>query len=168
MREADRLLKEAGWIVENGKRMKDGKPFKFEILLGAPEDEKVALHFKRALEKMGIDVLIRVLDSAAYTGRLTEYDYDMTLFFWLSTLSPGTEQPLYWGCAAAKEPSRWNYAGVCNPAIDAIAKSIASSTTREELVARIHALDRILLHGHYMIPLSYAGVDYVSYWQPVG
>lgn len=167
MREADRLLKEAGWIVENGKRMKDGKPFKFEILLGAPEDEKVALHFKRALEKMGIDVLIRVLDSAAYTGRLTEYDYDMTLFFWLSTLSPGTEQPLYWGCAAAKEPSRWNYAGVCNPAIDAIAKSIASSTTREELVARIHALDRILLHGHYMIPLSYAGVDYVSYWQPV-
>ena len=167
MREADRLLKEAGWLVVDGKRVKDGKPFKFEILLGAPEDEKIALNFKRTLDKMGIEVVIRVLDTAAFTGRLNEYDYDMTLYFWLSTLSPGTEQPLYWGCAAADQPSRWNFAGVCNPAIDSLAGSIASAKTREDLVARVHALDRILMHGQYMIPLFYGGEDYVSYWKPV-
>ncbi|MEZ5918940.1 MAG: extracellular solute-binding protein [Alphaproteobacteria bacterium] len=167
MREADRLLREAGWSVENGKRVKDGKPFRFEIVLDAPENEKIALHFKRALERMGIDVLICVLDSAAYRGRLNEYDFDMTLYYWLSSLSPGTEQILYWGCAAADEPARWNFAGVCDPAIDLLAGAIASTHTREELVASVRALDRILISGHYMIPLYYSGKDYVAYWNPI-
>ena len=167
MRAADALLKEAGWGVENGKRVKNGKPLQFEILLGTPGDEKLTLHFRRALEKMGIFPTIRVLDQAAYRGRLNEYDFDMTLYFWLSSLSPGTEQPLYWGCKAAKEPGRWNYAGICNQAIDSIAGSIAASTSREDLVARVRTLDRILMHGHYMIPLYYVGTDYVAYWKPL-
>lgn len=167
LREADRLLKEAGWIVENGKRVKNGKPFSFEIILDAPENEKIALHFKRALEKMGIDVLIRVLDTAAYRGRLNEYNFDMTLYYWLSSLSPGTEQILYWGCAAANEPARWNFSGICNPAIDSIAQAIPETKTREDLVAHVRALDRILMSGDYMIPLYYGGTDYVSYWNPV-
>lgn len=167
MRKADALLKEAGWVVEKGKRVKEGKPFKFEIILSAPEDEKIALNFKNALARMGIDVTIRVLDSAAYIGRLNEYDFDMTLYYWLSTLSPGTEQVLYWGCAAAKEKSRWNYAGICDRAVDSIAASIPETTSREDLVARVHALDRILTHGHYMIPLYYGGEDYAAYWRGI-
>ncbi len=167
MRTADALLKEAGWVVENGKRMKDGQPLHFEILLGAPGDEKLTLHFKRALEKMGITPTIRVLDSAAYRGRLNEYDFDMTLYFWRSSLSPGTEQILYWGCDAAKEPARWNFAGICSEAIDSISQSIANAKSRESLVAHVRALDRILTHGHYMIPLYYAGKDYVAYWDPI-
>lgn len=167
MMEADRLLKEAGWIVENGRRMKEGKPFRFEILLDAPENEKIALHFKRALEKMGISAGIRVLDAAAYRGRLNEYDFDMTLYYWLSTLSPGTEQILFWGCKAADEPARWNFPGICNPAVDAIAGNIASSNTRSELVAHMRALDRILLSGQYTIPLHYGSSDYVAYWQNI-
>lgn len=167
MREADALLKEAGWAVRNGMRMKGGKPLSFEILLGAPEDEKVALAFLRPLERMGIRANVRVLDSAAYTARMNEYDFDMTLYYWLSTLSPGTEQYLYWSCEAAKQPSRWNYAGVCDPAVDAISKSIADAKDRADLVVRVHTLDRILMAGAYMIPLNYAGKDYVAYWQPL-
>lgn len=163
MRKASALLKEAGWSVENGVQVKDGKAFTFEILLSAPEDEKIALHFKRSLDKMGIRTNIRVLDSAAYRGRLNVYDFDMTLYYWLSSLSPGTEQVLYYGCAAADEPARWNFPGICNPAIDALADGVARSKTRESLVTHIHALDRILTHGRYMIPLYYSGADYFSY-----
>lgn len=163
MRKAAALLDASGWTVQNGKRMKDGNPLSFEILLGAPEDEKIALHLSRALEKAGIDVKIRVLDTAAYRGRLNEYDFDMTLYHWLSSLSPGTEQVLYWGCEAAKQPARWNFAGICNPAVDALAGNIAHAETREDLVAHVRALDRILTHGQYVIPLYYAGEDYVSY-----
>ncbi len=166
-REAGRLLNEAGWAVQDGQRMKDGKALEFEILLGAPEDEKIALPFKRSLEKMGVKVLIRVLDSAAYRSRLNEYDFDMTLYHWLSSLSPGTEQVLFWGCEAGKEPARWNFAGICSEAVDSISLSIASTRDRNSLVAHVHALDRILTHGHYMIPLYYAGKDYVAYWHPV-
>lgn len=163
MRRANNILKDAGWTIENGKRVKNDSPLSFEILIGAPEEEKIALHFKRALDKMGIDARIRILDSAAFRGRLNEYDYDMVIHHWLSSLSPGTEQPLYWGCAAADQPARFNYAGICDPAIDNLAASIASAKTRENLVTRIHALDRLLLHGHYMIPLYYAGTDFFAH-----
>ena len=167
MRQADKLLKDSGWLVEKGKRVKDGTPLQFEILLDAPEHEKIALHFKRSLEKMGIEVLIRVLDSAAYRGRLNEYDFDMTLYFWRNSLSPGTEQMLYWSCEAANQPARWNFAGICEPEIDALAASIAQAKTREELISQTHKLDQKLLDGQYMIPLYYSGVDYVSYWKPI-
>ena len=167
MRQADELLKQAGWEVENGKRVKDGAPFEFEILLNAPEDEKLALHFKRSLERMGIFPRIRVLDTAAYRGRLNDYDFDMTIYFWRNSLSPGTEQNLYWTCEAANSPARWNFPGICTPEIDALAGSIASAKSREELVDKIHTLDKALIDGHYMIPLFYSGVDHVAYWKPI-
>lgn len=167
MREADRLLRAAGWSVENGKRVKNGKTLEFEILLNAPEEEKLALHFKRSLEKMGISPRIRVLDTAAYRGRLNEYDFDMTIYFWRNSLSPGTEQNLYWTCKAANQPSRWNFPGICDPKIDALAASIAQAKTREELVSQIKELDAALINGQYMIPLYYSGVDHVAYWRPI-
>jgi ABC-type oligopeptide transport system substrate-binding subunit len=167
MRNADRLLKEAGWEVEKGIRVKNGQPFKFEIVLGSPEDEKIALAFARSLSKMGIKANVRVLDSAAYLARMNEYDFDMTLYHWLSSLSPGTEQYLYWSCEAANQPARWNYAGICDPAVDEISKSIAFAATRIELVASVKALDRVLMAGNYMIPLFYSGRDYVAYWKGI-
>lgn len=165
LRKADELLKQAGWIIKDGKRVaknNETRVFTFEILLGAPEDEKIALSFVNNLRRLGIEAQVRVLDSAAFIRRLNNYDYDMTLYFWLSTLSPGTEQALYWGCEAAKEPARWNYAGVCNPAVDALSAAVANATDRDSLLAHIRALDRILTHGNYMIPLYYAGADFVA------
>lgn len=167
MRAADALLKDAGWEVVNGKRMKNGQPFKFEILLGAPEDEKIALHFKRALDKMGIEAPLRVLDAAAHRARLNEYDFDMTLYYWLSSLSPGTEQILYWGCEAGKQPARWNFPGICDPEIDELSAQIAQTKTRQDLVDTVRSLDRKLMAGNYVIPLYYGGKDYIGYWKPI-
>ncbi|HPF78158.1 MAG TPA: extracellular solute-binding protein, partial [Alphaproteobacteria bacterium] len=103
---ADDLLTKNGWVIKDGKRVneKTGEPMSFEILLDDPANEKIALAYKRNLEKMGITPNVRVLDSAAYRGRMSDYDFDMTLYFWHSTLSPGTEQYLYWSCEAAKQP----------------------------------------------------------------
>lgn len=167
LRKANALLEDAGWLITDGKRQKDGIPFQFEILLGAKEDEKVALHFQQALKRAGIDITLRVMDRAAYQGRLNEYDFDMTLYFWLSSLSPGTEQILYWGCEAAEQPARWNFPGICNPAIDSLAGEIAQTQDRDDLVAHVRALDRILTHGTYIIPLGYAGYDRLAYWPQV-
>ncbi len=153
--------------VENGVRKIGGKPFTFEILLDSPEYEKIALSYTRALKRLGIDATVRYLDSAAYRARLNNYDYDMTLYYWNNSLSPGTEQYLYWSCEAADQPSRWNFAGVCTPEIDALAKSIAEAKTRGELVSRTRALDKKLMEGHYFIPLYYAGRDFVAYWKPL-
>jgi ABC-type oligopeptide transport system substrate-binding subunit len=167
LKEANKMLNDAGWIIKDGKRMnkETGEPMSFEILLDNPSDEKIALAYARNLKKMGIEPNVRILDSAAYRGRMNNYDFDMTVYFWHSTLSPGTEQYLYWSCESAKTPSQWNYAGVCDPEIDTLAKSIPEAKTRVELIEKTRKLDQKLQSGTYMIPLYYNPQDYVAYWK---
>lgn len=160
------LLEQSGWVVKNGKRVnhKTGENMDFEILIGSPEEEKLALSFKRSLSQLGITVTTRTLDAAAFQSRLTKYDYDMVLYNWQNTLSPGTEQTVYWGCAAAKQEGRFNYAGICNPAIEDLIARIPNAGTTQEMTDSVHALDRILMAEHYTIPLFYTGRDFIAHW----
>lgn len=163
-RRAIALLKEAGWTYKN-QRLVDaaGRPFRFEILLDNPNDEKIALEFTRALSRIGINARVRTVDSAQFAGRLESFDYDMVFYRWINSLSPGNEQVNYWSSTAAKNRGSRNYAGVANPAIDALADSIARTESREDLVDRVHALDRALMQGYYMIPLFYLGKDLAAH-----
>lgn len=169
LRKADELLKEAGWVVKNGVRVnaRTGKPFTFELLLGTQQEAKIGLAFTRNLKRLGIDANVHIVDVSNFQLRLKTYDYDMMLFYWNPSLSPGTEQMLYWSCAAAKQESRMNYAGVCDPAIDDIANAIAGTKDRDDLLAHTRALDRLLLWGHFIIPLYYPGVDFVAHTKDI-
>ena len=164
-RKAIALLRNAGWVYKNQTliNQKTREPFSFEILLNTPADEKVALEFSRTLKKMGITVRVRTVDSAQFTGRLDVYDYDMVIYRWINTLSPGNEQLNYWGTLAARSKGTRNYAGIENKAVDALAGSIAQATDRPSLVARVRALDRAIMWGYYMIPMYYLGRDLVAY-----
>lgn len=166
-KQADALLKDAGWIIRDNQRVnaKTGKPLTFEILLSSPDDEKIALSYKRSLASLGINVTLRTLDTAAFRDRLNGFDYDMTLYFWTNTLSPGTEQALYWGCEAAKQDGRFNFAGLCTPASDSLTKAIPNVHTRDDLVAHVRALDRVLTWSHIAVPLFYSGRDFVASWR---
>lgn len=165
MRKALKLLDDAGWHVINQKlvRKEDGAPFRFEILLQTQEEKKIALGFAQSLERLGISVSLRQVESAQYQGRLESFDYDMVFFTWFNSLSPGNEQLNYWGSAAADMKGSRNYPGVKNPAIDALAKSIAQAPDRAALVTQTRALDRALLWGYYTIPLYYLGKDLVAH-----
>src|SRR6185312_11596884 len=92
-----------------------------------------------------------------------DYDYDMVMFRWINSLSPGNEQLNYWGTISAETKGARNYAGVENPAIDALAASITTATDRQTLVARARALDRAIMWGYYFIPMNYLGADMVAY-----
>ena len=82
---------------------------------------------------------------------------------WINSLSPGNEQLNYWGTAAAENKGARNYAGIENPAIDALAGGIAHAEDRKTLVARARALDRAIMWGYYFIPMNYLGSDMVAY-----
>lgn len=169
-REALKLLQEAGWTLNN-QRMTNkatGQPLTFEILLSDPRDEKIALSYARDLDRIGITLRVRTVDTAQFTGRLEAFDYDMVVFRWINSLSPGNEQVNYWGSAAAANRGSRNYAGVSNPAIDTLADAIARTTTREGLVTACHALDRALMQGHYFVPLFYIGRDLVIHTPDIG
>jgi ABC-type oligopeptide transport system substrate-binding subunit len=165
MRKALKLLDEAGWHIIDQQlvRKEDGAPFRFEILLQTQEEKKIALAFAQSLQRLGITANLRQVESAQYQGRLDSFDYDMVFFTWWNTLSPGNEQVNYWGSAAADMNGSRNYPGVKNPAIDALAQSIAQAPSREALVTQTRALDRALLWGYYTIPLYYLGKDLVAH-----
>ncbi len=92
------LLTEAGFRFERGLAIDpSGKPFSFEIMTRSPDEEKVALAYKRNLARLGITAEIRTADDAQYQQRLQTFDYDMILGALTGSLSPGNEQWMRWG-----------------------------------------------------------------------
>ncbi|MEE9301510.1 MAG: extracellular solute-binding protein, partial [Alphaproteobacteria bacterium] len=170
LRRASALLKDAGWEVRDRKmtRASDGRPLAFEILLDSPTNEKIALTFARNLERLGIDANVRTVDSAQYIFLRRTYDYDMIINRWGVSLSPGNEQAFYWGSEAADQEGTRNYMGVKSAAVDALIKRITAAPNREGLVTAIRALDRVLLAGHYIVPLYHLSEDRVAYWDRLG
>lgn len=166
---AQQLLKEAGWVIKQGKLVneKTGKPFTFEIILNVPENEKIALPFVRNLKQLGIDATVRTIDAAQYENRRVDMNFDMIIHFWGHSLSPGNEQNFYWSSKAADEPGTRNYPGVKSPVVDFLCKKITAATKREDLVAAVRALDRVLLWGHYVVPLGHRTKDYLAYWDKI-
>ena len=169
LKKADALLNAAGYVVLNGvrTRTRDGKPLTFQILLASAQDEKTALAFTSGLKKLGITATIRTVDASQFAGALAAYDYDVVLHYWINTLSPGTEQMIYWSCDAAKTQGSKNYAGICEPGIDDAAAAIAKAKTRAELVAGTRVLDQQVMAQHLFIPLFTIGKDYWASWNNV-
>ena len=164
LREAARLLDSAGWRVEEGVlRNAYGAPFRFEILLGAAGDERIAGVFSDALAGLGIEVSIRTVDSAQYQARRNDYDFDMIVNRWALSLSPGNEQRLYWGREGVDTPGTRNYMGVDSPAVEAAIDALLSARRREDLVSAARALDRALSHGVYVIPFWHSTVSRIAH-----
>ena len=164
LRLAKKILEDEGWKINEGKLMKDGKVFKFEFLIVSPSVERIALAYQETLKKLGITMTIRTVDSSQYQARMLNYDFDMIKNSWRVSLSPGNEQQFYWGSEVGKKNGSKNYAGVNSPVIDFLIEKIIGAKTREELTTAIHALDRVLLWGHYVIPLYHSSVDRIAYW----
>jgi microcin C transport system substrate-binding protein len=164
-RAATRLLTEAGWKVVN-QRLVDpqGKPMSFEILLDNPQFERITLPFVENLKRLGIEAQVRTVDVAQYTRRVEDYDFDMIVGLVGQSESPGNEQREYWSSAAAETKGAYNYAGISDPVVDQLIELVVSAPTRDTLVARTEALDRVLLWGHYVVPQFRLYKDWVASW----
>ncbi len=169
LRKAAQLLKEAGWSVKDGRLVDgEGRPFEFEILLSSPDFERIAQPFARSLERLGIAARIRTVDPAQYQNRLDDYDYDMTVEVFGQSLSPGNEQRDFWGSTSADTPGGRNTIGVKDPVVDELVALVISAPSRESLVARTRALDRVLLWGHYIIPHWHIRSFRLAFWDMFG
>ena len=69
-----------------------------------------------------------------------------------------------WSAEAASTQGSRNYMGIENPAIDELIDLIVQAETREDLIIRIQALDRILTHQFYIVPHWYISYDRVVMW----
>ncbi|WP_078058363.1 extracellular solute-binding protein [Rhizobium rhizosphaerae] len=154
LRQAIALLKEAGYELKNNRmvNVKTGEPLTFEILLDGNTIERVALPFSQNLKRIGIEASVRSVDSAQFTNRWRGRDFDMLYLGWAQSLNPGNEQTEYWGSQAAAREGSQNFSGISNPGVDALIRKVIFARDREELVAATHALDRVLLAHHIIVP----------------
>ena len=166
LKKAFELFAEAGWVVRDMKLVnaETGRPMTFEFLLVQQNFERLVLPFKRNLARLGIDMSIRLVDQSQYINRLNEYDFDMVSGLWPQSDSPGNEQREFWGSEAAEHPGSRNTIGVSDPVVDELIELIIQAPTRESLVARCRALDRVLLWGHYVVPNWHSRADRILYW----
>jgi peptide/nickel transport system substrate-binding protein len=169
LRTALDLLAEAGWRVRNGELRRDGtnEPFRFEMLVSTKDQERLSLAFSRGLERAGVRATVRLVDAIQHFRRLQTYDFDMIIYNWVSSLSPGTEQKKYWSVAAADTPGERNYMGVKQPAVDAMISALLAARERPEFISAVRALDRVLLSGFYVVPLFHLEEQWIARWRTV-
>ncbi|MFC7051352.1 extracellular solute-binding protein [Hansschlegelia quercus] len=168
-RQALDALAEAGWAVKDGelRRTSDGEPFRFEIMVSTKDHERLSLAFARGLERIGVRATVRLADSVQAFRRLQTYDFDMVVYNWVSSLSPGTEQKKYWSVAAADTPGERNYMGVREPAVDAMIAALLAARERPDFVSAVRALDRVLLSGFYVVPLFHVKEQWIARWKTI-
>ncbi len=165
--EARKLLAEAGWTIRDGEKVARnarGEPLTAEVLIVQPSMERVVLFYKPALERLGIELRMRIVDETQYINRVRGHDFDIMVAGWGQSLSPGNEQRNMWGTDAADEPGSQNFGGIRNPAVDALIDRVIFAKSREELVAATHALDRVLLWNFYVVPHWTITSDRTARW----
>jgi peptide/nickel transport system substrate-binding protein len=159
------LLGEAGWVLERDtlRRRDTGEAMAFEIMVLSRQQERLALNFASSLARIGVGATIRLVDDAQFWRRLSTFDFDMVQWTWPVSPSPGNEQRLRWGSEAADRPGTLNYAGARSPAIDRMIDAMLSAESREDFVTAVRALDRMLLSGHYVVPLFHIAEQWLAY-----
>ncbi len=163
LRRARELLTEAGWTYRDGAlRNAKGEAFALEYL-DSGGGERTVTPFFQALAKLGIRGEYRRADFALIQKRMDVFDFDLFTIRIPGDEAPGSELLDRYGSASADTEGSNNLIGVKDPAVDALVNLAVSSKTRPDLVARLRALDRVLRHGHYVIPQWYSNTYRLAY-----
>jgi microcin C transport system substrate-binding protein len=164
LRQAQQLLKEAGWTYRDGAlRNAKGEPFVFEYLNDQPSLIRTAGPFQKSLEKLGIQMVYRAVDFSLSKQKMDAFDFEFTSLRMLGTTAPGGEKLEYFGSKAAAMPGSSNIWGIADPAVDALLQKVVTAKTRPELGAAMRALNRVLSHGYYSIPQYYGDAFLIGY-----
>ena len=161
IRAALALMDEAGWTLTDGVlRNAAGQPFAFDILLqsGATETQQIVDIYVAALQRIGVQVTVTTVDSAEFKERTNVFNFDMTWYQRGLSLSPGNEQRLYWGTEAATTDGSRNWMGVTSPAIEGLVDRLLTSESRDDYIAAVRALDRVLISGRYVVPIWHSPI----------
>lgn len=170
LRRAQTLLREAGWVIRDGKLQhgQTGAPLTIEFLLYEPSFQRVINPYIRSLERIGVQATIRNVDISAYENRMRSFDYDLILRRFSQPLTPGVEQRNYWSSQAADVIGGFNFSGIRDPAVDALVEKLVGAQSRNDSLAAARALDRALMWGWYVIPNWYSGTYRLAYWDRFG
>ncbi|MFM8331463.1 MAG: extracellular solute-binding protein [Candidatus Methylumidiphilus sp.] len=157
------LLAEAGWHNTDGVLRNDkGEPFVIE-LTGAAGSLLGAYYYN--LTKLGIILKQRPVDAAADRARMKNFDYDFGSLAFREARNPAGELWRNLNSADADVPGSENIIGIKSRVVDDLIKKLYETNTQQEQETVAHALDRVLMHGYYVLPWRYLANHYVIHHQ---
>jgi len=196
LREAQRLLGEAGWAIhqeekdpgldcgffcramlwlglssretETVMRNSRGEVMEVEFLIVQPDMERLINPYRQNLERIGIRSTVRAVDVSQYQQRTDTFDFDIIVDNFPQSLSPGNEQRDFWGSEAADREGSRNTIGIKDEAVDHLIDRIIFARNREQLVAATHALDRVLLWNEFVVPQYFTADIRTARWNRFG
>jgi microcin C transport system substrate-binding protein len=169
LRKAAQLLTDAGYPIQNAKRvLPDGKPFTIEFLIDEPSFEPHHMPFIRNLKALGIDATLRIVDPVQYRARRDDFDFDITIDRFSFSSTPGDSLRSFFSAQAAALKGSNNLAGIADPAVDALIETIIAAQSRPALVTACRALDRVIRAGRYWISNWYKASHWIAYWDLFG
>lgn len=170
LREAGRLLDEAGWVVgdDGVRRNAAGEPMKLEFPDSSRSLERIMIPFTENLKALGIDAEFEVIDPSSWTQRRQSFDFDMSSTAWAVLSTPGSGLRAFYGSAAAASEGSNNLTGLADPVVDALIERVVVAATREELNNAVRALDRVLRSKHIWIGGWNLGAHRVAVWEIFG
>ena len=160
MREASKLLAEAGWKLqeltvddevcgffckimrtvglsarrktENVLRNDEGETLTAEFLLDSPDFERIVLPYVQDLQKLGIKASVRMVDSAQYKRREDAHDFDIIVDNFAPVGVARQRAARFLGLGRRRPGRHRNTAGIKNPAIDKLIDKIVFAKDRAD------------------------------------
>ena len=142
-----------------------GEPFAFEMLVNSRQQERLALNYRPEPRAGSASRRGSASSTTCNTGAGSRgFDFDMMQWTWAASPSPGNEQRNRWssggrGPGRARSTTPAPRRRPSTPMIDAM----LAAESREDFVAAVRALDRVLLSGFYVVPLFHVADQWLAY-----
>ncbi|MDG1739363.1 MAG: extracellular solute-binding protein [Paracoccaceae bacterium] len=163
MRKASELLDAAGWIAgDDGIRRKNGETLEIEFIMYSPTFDRILNPYVNNLTRLGIEATYNRIDSAQYSERYYQFDFDMIFGGYRVGLEEGSGMLQKFGSVGLGDV--FNPAGYSSEAVDALLPNVTSAETYEEMAAAVRAIDRIMRREMFVVPVWYLGKYWVAYY----
>lgn len=149
------ILEKAGWKFRDGAlRNSKGEPLVVRVT-GPRGDNLMFDPYYHNLRRIGVQVEQYLSDPATLNKQMREFDFDFTRFG--SGIARMSKQPAseLWrttNSADADKPGSDNILGIKSPVIDDLLLKMLHATSEREYHAAGRAVDRVLMHAHYVHP----------------
>ena len=164
LRKALRFMEAAGYSPGDDGMLRNsrGETLDIELLEDTPAFDRILLPYVENLKTLGVNITYNRVDPSQYQNRRQENDFDMRFTGYPSGLVEGSGLTQKYGCEDRDDI--FNPAGYCNPVVDVLADRILEVETYDELAAHVRAIDRIMRHDYFIVPVWTLQENWVAYF----
>ncbi|MCE9519030.1 MAG: hypothetical protein K8R87_05640 [Verrucomicrobia bacterium] len=150
------MLRDLGWSLQENNLMKDGKPFRFELLTvaGSPERAEIAGKLRKNWAALGIEVMVTTVAQGDLVNlRLLEHQFDAVLLG--MDFETNWDQSPFWHSSQAR--SGLNFSGVADPTLDGLLEALRVEFDPEKVPSLAHDVENRIVALHPFLPLFSGG-----------